>query len=113
MTQAIFSRRGNRFDVKIEGHADYASGVPDIVCAACSTLACTLLECMEDLDGAWGVDGFRKEVNDDGLMHINVRASEWAVREVEVIMKTIRTGFLLLQDGYPDHVEVIETGDVG
>ena len=43
MTQATFTQNPGELEVRITGHAGYAPGGKDIVCAACSTLAWAFL----------------------------------------------------------------------
>lgn len=39
MTKVTYSRNGRNYDLKIEGHANYAPAGEDIVCAAISTVS--------------------------------------------------------------------------
>lgn len=75
--------------IDIKGHAHYAPQGEDIVCAAASILAMTLLDICEDAE-------IRRE---DG--HISIKHGDPAA------ILFARRGYKLLADAYPGFVEVI------
>lgn len=105
MTTASFKHKGNMFEVLITGHAGYNTSGPDIVCAACSALACTLLQCILALED----EGAARELHTDekdGTLYVNITAQDWARERTEATIGVISSGFALLGDKYPENVRV-------
>jgi uncharacterized protein YsxB (DUF464 family) len=110
MTIATFSRRGQTFSVSILGHAGYGAGGPDIVCAACSILSYTLLQCVLSLED----EGALKELQTeeiDGNITIGLTSYAWAKEKTETVSSVIEAGFALLAQKYPEHVKIINDGE--
>lgn len=113
MTAAIFARQGNRFAVTINGHAGYGAGGPDVVCAACSVLACTLLQCLLEIEAGGGFQAFRQESRSGGV-RISFTAQPFAQARAEAVAETIAAGFALLAASYPNHVKLaVRSGEKG
>lgn len=90
--------------LEMNGHADYADAGQDIVCAAASMLAYTLLERARELHAEVhaSIDGGRLSLRCGAVMANHPLL--WAAFE------TVRAGFSLLARKYPEHV-VLAGGD--
>ena len=112
MTTAEFIREGSAWTVSVTGHAAYApEGVPDIVCAACSTLTYVLINQLLKAEHAGKLISMHQETDPGaGDFKAEFIAQESAKREIETVMDVITDGFALLADGYPKHV-VLKWGE--
>ena len=112
MTTARFEQSGDHFTVVVFGHAGYNTEGPDIVCAACSTLTCTLLQSIlaleaEGLLRAFPKDGVRAHfLAGDGDFGLSFWTSVQAREKAETVVQVIISGFALLQEKYPDFVNL-------
>ncbi len=106
MTVATFYENGNKFFISILGHANYGNGGPDIVCASCSTLSYTLLQCAHELKEKRSLFKLQHEETEGGLT-IDMVADYWSLAKVKTILGVIVAGFALLEDRYPDHVRLV------
>jgi len=107
MTTASFEHIGYGFEATISGHAGQNPGGPDIVCAACSILAYTMLESILAIEEKGGLEEFSSSMDEEaGHYHIKLLARSWAHDEVEKIIDTISVGFALLQHKYPANVSL-------
>ena len=95
MTHAVFAKNNGFHRISIKGHADYSS--PDIVCAAASMLACTLVSMISCISGA-------SSSISDGCVTASVKSSE----KTDVIVSTIKRGFELLSEKYPKNVTLFK-----
>lgn len=98
----------NRFQIRISGHSEHSkNGEPDIVCSACSALAYTLQNAVRKMDAnkllSWEWDS-----DNDGSMELDfdVRSREPYIAKAEAIVQTIVDGYRLLEEKYPDNVQV-------
>jgi uncharacterized protein YsxB (DUF464 family) len=96
-------KRNVETNIFISGHSGFGNGGPDIVCSACSMLACLLEQMVRD------EEAFGHMVE----MHISREAGELNVRFIPrvsyqasliAIERTIETGFKMLENSYPQHV---------
>lgn len=95
MTKVRFSEAKDEISIDIRGHASYAPKGEDIVCAAISMLGQTLLAYLET-----DHEDFRYIIQDG-------RIWAWAKGpNVQTALKIIMTGFWLLEQNYPDHIEI-------
>lgn len=103
MTIATFAQTGDKYQISITGHADYSHGGPDIVCSACSMLACTLLQTIlsEEAEGTVE-DVSMSEVAGDVRLQFTACNRE----RIRAVTETIIQGFALLQNEYPQHVKL-------
>ena len=97
------------FTLDMDGHADAPKeGEFDLVCAASSTLGQLLLYTLEEYrdthNGIIRID----ESMEPGHMHIHVRAKEWSRVSIITRFSIIREGFDMLQDRYPEYIQVEE-----
>lgn len=86
----------------IAGHAGYRSG-EDIVCAAVSILGQAAAGMLIDMssDGVLNVKVERK----DGFLKVIAGYPDGMQKEMESRMELAKTGFLMLEYTYPDHVK--------
>lgn len=108
MTVAIFQQKGDHgMEIVIKGHAGFNPQGLDIVCAACSVLAYTLLERLMQIDDEGGLTAFSSSICEDvGECVISFQGKQWAHCGIKATIDTIITGFALLQKKYPDFVKL-------
>ena len=106
MTTAIFKQDGCFFYIKINGHAGYTRNGADIVCAACSALTYTLLQCALSMQAKGQAKDVRIGNAADGLFAVEVETLADTRERFETVVDTIATGFLLLQHKYPKNVQL-------
>ncbi len=97
MTKVLYSARENYIQLEIQGHAGFDEVGRDIVCAAISILSQSFVACMQEE---------AEESNyriDNGYLW--VEASGY---KVPYCFMPILTGFRMLEDLYPDYIEIIE-----
>lgn len=95
MTRVCFGCSAGEYTLRITGHAGFCPG-NDIVCAAVSTLACTLAATLDAL-GA-DVTALRMEPGD-------VIITAHAGKGVETAFLMVRTGLRQLAEAYPKNVK--------
>lgn len=105
MTRAEFVQKGLETSISISGHAEYKDSGDDIVCAACSALSCTLLQCVLDAQSAGDAEIIYCNVT-SGDVRLCFKAQPQTMEKTAAMLFTIRTGFELLADEYPEHVAV-------
>lgn len=102
MTKATIKQNGDIVRVSIEGHAG-----DERVCAACSVLGQTLQQCLRDTANGGALEVYHDEINDeDGNMYIKVKTKASNRQAVGMMLSVIATGFMLLQEQYPDNVKL-------
>ena len=97
------------FTLDMEGHAGAPrEGEFDLVCCAASTIAQMLLHSIENYNDRH--NGIRKidEEIDKGRLHIRIRAKEWARPAVISRMHLVREGLEMLQERYPEYIQIAE-----
>lgn len=105
MTRAAFACREGGYEISVTGHADYAGGGKDIVCAACSVLAWVfvrLFHALEDRDKCT----LLREVVEPGEVHLTVYPAPGARGEIDLLVNVMRDGYRELAEQYPDNVTV-------
>ncbi|MEG1563352.1 MAG: ribosomal-processing cysteine protease Prp [Bacteroides sp.] len=111
MTTAIFTQHSKEHSISITGHAGYSNLDPDIVCSACSVLACTLMQCVL-CEEAVGNLKTLNTLEDNGNVNIRFVACDHAAVRMQSIVETIATGFAMLSHEYPDNVKLsVKTGE--
>jgi len=96
MTRVKIKEAEHGYEIDIAGHADYCPGA-DIVCAAASMLAYTLIRRLRELPGGAEIDCAA------GSVHIATRGKGEKVKET---VETILAGYKLLAEKYPENVGV-------
>jgi uncharacterized protein YsxB (DUF464 family) len=88
---------------QISGHAGYAQHGQDIVCAAASFLAITIVNSLELQLGAAG----KVESREGYLSYRLPDALNEAQRQIaQIILRTLVTGFQNLQEEYPKYISI-------
>lgn len=105
MTTAMFVESEGGYRIRIFGHANYNPGGPDIVCSACSTLTCTLLQAVLSMEAAGELHDMSYKV-DDGDFYLKTKPNNWSEQKFNIILRTIIDGFALLQQKYPENVVI-------
>lgn len=111
MTTAVFYESNGTYQIDIVGHAGYSSTGADIVCAACSVLTCTLVQCLCAEQAAGNIDELKTETY-SGDVRIKVTPKQDHYDKITQIIDTVATGFYMLADQYPKNVRTsTETGE--
>lgn len=97
MTQITYYFEKDKFMLRCVGHAGYADIGNDIVCAGISTLTQTLVSYIKSI-----ADSFETRI-EPGYLYIKAKGSI----SVECFKMTLH-GLKLLEEAYPQHLEVIE-----
>lgn len=103
MTRVDIGRDGNWCDIRIRGHAGYATDGEDIVCAAVSVLGFTLMQCLRDAEDAGIIRGLSQSIESGDI---------WARYEsvhhgtVDTILNTVLCGFRMVEERYPSFCAV-------
>lgn len=108
MTTVEYSNRGGMFRLKADGHAGWEGTEPgrDLVCAAESMLAYTLLQSLQDARERGWIQELDTDIWDGGVLAEAVPAPDGMVR-VATIYHTVLTGYRMLSRRYPHNVEVL------
>jgi uncharacterized protein YsxB (DUF464 family) len=93
-----------KYGYTVSGHADYAEHGKDIVCSAVSALALTGVEALSDLLQCSSVVSSGRVY----LEYIPHGFSDDVNFEARIILDTIKTGFALIANQYPQHVNLEE-----
>ena len=93
-----FDKWSGSYDLKITGHADSGPKGKDIVCAAVSILAYTVLD--EVMSAAGTSAEIKKADVDPGAFHLAAFLTSGEIGRVE----SIERGFVLLRKKYPEFV---------
>ena len=93
MIRVQLVKSGNRIEgFQISGHAGYAPSGQDIVCAAASFLATTVVN---SLELQLGVEGT-----------VNGSLSAEQQHTAQIILQTLATGFQNLKEAYPKYISI-------
>ena len=102
MTKVTIKSNMNIHEVTVEGHSCFSKAGTDIVCAAISTLAYTLLNRIENLIELERVEKFDYEEK-DGYMKI---VFESDTSEALASLETIKIGFLMLEENFSEYISL-------
>lgn len=90
--------RKNTHSISITGHANYAEPGKDIVCAAVSTLALTLMYSIDEL-----TDDYIKSVSEPGYMRIDfLTLSDGS----KLLIDSFMLGVQAMAENYPENIIV-------
>jgi len=95
----------DRFIVSVDGHAGYAPAGEDIICAAASALALTLIEASHRFDEDGALSHFSYSI-DKGSVQLDMTVKDWAMERVEAVVDAVTGGFLMLEEHYPEYITV-------
>ena len=101
MVNVAFEREAGGYRMTVTGHAGQGPKGADLVCAACSILAYTLVRRVRALDPA------AVRVRDEGDFELFVRAAGGQEAACRGAFETVRAGFELLAENYPKAVKVV------
>lgn len=110
MIIASFSedKRSGSFTLKLSGHAGAAEVGHDIVCASASILAYTVAQVAQNMDA----EGLLVEPPyirmESGDAEIIVKPTDDSYYETRWVFYTAQIGYALLNEQYPQYVELIE-----
>lgn len=102
MIRVIGCHRGDVFILTMQGHAGYAEPGKDIVCAGASALLHSLAATLKLLD----VPGLQVELG-YGSGRLSCRGDSFLVH---TLFYQALVGMILLQQEYPDHIQVNTAG---
>lgn len=102
MTEISIKHQDDVYEMDIKGHAGYGENGTDIVCAAISTLTYTLINCLENLKERERVDEF-SYIERDGRILITFEGDS---TELLSTLATIRIGFLMLEENFPEFISI-------
>lgn len=94
----------DKLRMEITGHAKSAPYGQDLVCAAVSTLICTLAEAVKQLYIYRLTDDFELEV-EEGNALIRCKPDDHIKFAVAAIFETFFLGMMMLAQQYPDYVQ--------
>lgn len=108
MIEVSVYKKGDEAELEISGHAGFNPG-NDIVCAAASMLGQTFVQALLDMEYQRELCTVSTEHLDKGklLAYGKANGTVSAIR-LEAVAKTIITGFRMLAERFPDHVELKE-----
>lgn len=106
MTTVEYTNRGGMFRLKADGHAAWDKTGRDLVCAAESMLAYTLLQSLQEAKERGWVQELDTDIWDGGILAEAVPAPNSMIR-VATIYRTVLTGYRMLSRRYPHNVEVL------
>ena len=105
MTGIFYREYRDSFIIIAEGHAGFSQKGSDIVCAAVSVLAFTLLNCIKNAESD-KLLVVRREIVRDGYFCVEAEPFDFARDKVETIFDTCFAGFSLLADEYPSYINI-------
>lgn len=100
MIKIGIERQGDTYTVTMEGHAGFKEAGKDIVCAGLSTLAFTLINCLEHLQERERVEEFDYILR-DGMIKATFTGDS---TELLATLETIEIGFLMMAENYPKNI---------
>lgn len=107
MTAITIKTDGNKYGIRMNGHAGYNKSGPDIVCAACSMLAYTLLQSVLAAEAEGGILSLsHKNDPEKGVFSLDVVPDDSTVGKIDIIFRAIGDGFALLSIKYPKNVNI-------
>ena len=104
MTKAIMY--WDRLRLEVNGHAGYAEEGKDIVCAAISMLTDALGGVLEEAEERGRCE--HKIRDGDGSTVITADPTMGSRQEIKAYFRMAVTGFRMLQEQYPKHIEIRE-----
>lgn len=105
MTTVEYTDTGEMLRFKADGHASFAESGRDLVCAAESILAYTLVQNLMDAKEKGWLEELDADTWDGGVLVEATPIKRFAPR-VRTIFKTILTGYRLLEKNFPENVAI-------
>lgn len=105
MTKVSVVEYYDSYIISITGHAGFDDKGKDIVCAAISAIAYTLLNALK-----WAEDesclNIRVENVSDGNIYLEVLPYDFSKERIDTIIDTCIIGFSLIEEEYPDYITI-------
>lgn len=92
--------------MEVDGHAGYAEKGKDIVCAGASMLLEALAAVLQEADDRGRCEANLKQ--EDGKARISAYPTLGSMTEIKAYFRMCVKGMKLLQEQYPEHVEIKE-----
>lgn len=105
MIDIKIDRKDDKYIVSIQGHAGYVDYGNDIVCASISILYYTLAHSIIDLYDKDRIKNYSIKT-EAGNSSIEFEAINSDIKELNTVLQTIATGFMLMQENYKDNVRL-------
>lgn len=106
MTTVEYTNRKGVFRLKADGHAAWGESGHDLVCAAESMLAYTLLQSLQDAKERGWIRELDTDIWDGGVFAEALPSRDGMIR-VAVIYRTVLTGYRMLSKRYPCNVKIL------
>ena len=97
----LVTRSGELVGFEISGHANYANHGKDIICVAVSSTAYMTINSISEI---LKIDAEIRINEKHGYMYLSVPFRDSKV--CELILKSFKTHMLLMEESYPDNIEV-------
>jgi uncharacterized protein YsxB (DUF464 family) len=107
MLKVMIDTEGDTLSLKIEGHAEYAEHGKDIVCAAASILISTLAYKIRVKDRYFAFKEPPVTRLEAGDTEISCTPQDFFCSDCRSDFEFVKTGFFLLEQNYPQNVELI------
>ena len=105
MTEVTFTEYYGKTEITVDGHCEYAQKGTDIVCAAVSTLVCTLVNCIRDEEASDRLNIINETVR-DGYVNLEFEIFSFAQERVNGILDTIMTGLYMISEEFPGYIKI-------
>ena len=105
MTKVLYRKYYGNDLIVIEGHSGFDTVGKDIVCAAVSTVVCTLINCLHDEHSDERIKLVREVVN-PGYVCFEVESFDFATERIKGVLDAVFTGFSMLADVYPNYISI-------
>nr|DAS52692.1 MAG TPA: YsxB-like protein [Caudoviricetes sp.] len=103
MTHITVYKNGNRYSIKLNGHANYAPNGQDIVCAATSMITFMLLQMIDNMNARNEVSIVTQK-QEEGFVNIEVSVGKIYQDYFDTVLDVILTGYKLLSNKYPNNI---------
>ena len=105
MTTVMYREYYDKYIISVEGHAGFASAGSDIICAAVSAVAQTLINALMQEHDDDRLCLRELQVN-DGSVYIEVEPFDFSQERTSTIIETCMAGFNYLEEEFPDYVRI-------
>ena len=105
MTTVMCREYYDKYVISIDGHAGYASTGSDIVCAAVSAVAQTLISALMQEHNDDKLCVRELDVN-DGSVYIEVEPFDFSQERTSTIIETCMAGFNYLEEEFPEYIQI-------
>jgi uncharacterized protein YsxB (DUF464 family) len=107
MLKVSYTREGQKFSIRLEGHAGYAEVGKDIVCSSASILAYTVASYVIEAEKRGDLLSEAEIRLESGDTVIECKPTEDAYEGVRHMYLFATLGYSLLAETYPRYVELI------